>query len=135
MFTAKKNLDDVQAQSKCSKKEVEDAQKLLKEAEKRWKVIEIDLDDQEDNAGVSTNKKRKLSVVSPQGSDNNNEESVTVTIPYQQGRKLGLFLVNSYTNEQNQEDLTTRIKVSLDSAIFYFKDQLSQKRGVFDDLG
>ena len=132
--TAKKNLEDIQLQSISSKKEVEDAQKLLKEAEKRWEVIEIDLDDQECNAGGNVNKKRKLSVVSPQGIDNN-EGSVTVTIPYQQGRKLGFMLVDVYTNrQQNQEDLTTRIIISSSSAIFKFKDQLFLKRGVFDDV-
>jgi len=131
--TAKKNLKDIQLQSISSKKEVEDAQKLLKEAEKRWEVIEIDLDDQEDNAGVSTNKKRKLSVVSPQGSDNNNEGSVTVTIPYQQGKKLGFVLIDTIG------DQTRRIRLSPNSAIFKFTKQLLLEKskgqsGVFDPL-
>jgi len=139
LATAKKNLEDIQLQSLSSKKEVKDAQKLLKEAEKRWEVIEIDLDDQEGNTS-STNKKRKLSVVSPQGGDNNNNNnediSVTVTIPYQQGKKLGLALVDVYTNrERNHEDSTTRIELSSSSAVFKFKDQLLlKKRGRGQDV-
>ena len=57
--TAKKNLEDIQLQSVSSEKEVEDAQKLLKEVEKRWEVIEIDLDD--DGNHGSAKKKRKVS--------------------------------------------------------------------------
>jgi len=133
LATAKKNLEDIQLQSVSSKKKVEDAQKLLKEAEKRWEVIEIDLDDQEGNAGGSTNKKRKLSVVSPQGSDNNNEGSVTVTIPYQQGKKLGFVLIDTIG------DQTRRIRLSPNSAVFKFTKQLLLEKskgqsGVFDPL-
>jgi hypothetical protein len=47
---------------------------------------------------------------------------------------LGLFLVDSYTNrEQNQEDLTTRIIVSSSSSIFKFKNQLLLERGKRQD--
>ena len=144
--TAKKNLEEIQLQAVSSKKEVEDAQKLLKEAEKRWEVIEIDLDDQEGNTS-STNKKRKLSVVSPQGSDNNNntnqttnsngdnnnEGSVTVTIPYHRGKKLGFVLIDTIG------DQTRRIRLSPNSAIFKFTKQLLLEKskgqsGVFDPL-
>ena len=131
--TAKKNLEDIQLQSISSKKEVEDAKKALKEAEKRWEVIEIDLDDQEGNTS-STNKKRKLSsVVSPQGNDNNNESSVTVTIPYQRGKKLGFVLIDTIG------DQTRRIRLSPNSAIFKFTKQLLLEKskgqsGVFDPL-
>ena len=77
---ARKTRLDIQTQLEVSNKDLEDAQKFLAEAEKRWEVIAID--DDADNTssnfeeGNSSNKKRKASAVSPQGNNSNNNNNI-----------------------------------------------------------
>jgi len=66
-MAAKKNRDDIQSQLQSSNKEVEDAQKFLAEAEKRWEVIDVDA---EEGSSTQNSKKRKVSL-SPQANNNN----------------------------------------------------------------
>ena len=69
---ARKAREDIQLQAISSKKEVEDAQKFLAEAEKRWEVIDVDADEEgTPTQNEGSNKKRKVSL-SPQGDSNNN---------------------------------------------------------------
>jgi len=66
-MAAKKNRDDLQSQLQSSNKEVEDAQKFLAKAEKRWEVIDVDA---EEGSSTQNSKKRKVSL-SPQSNNNN----------------------------------------------------------------
>jgi len=65
--SAKKNREDIQSQLQSSNKEVEDAQKFLAEAEKRWEVIDVDA---EEGESTQNSKKRKVSL-SPESNNNN----------------------------------------------------------------
>jgi len=68
----KKAREDIQLQAISSKKEVEDAQMFLAEAEKRWEVIDVDADEESTpTKNDVSNKKRKVSL-SPQGNSNSN---------------------------------------------------------------
>ena len=74
--TAKKMLADIQLQATSSKKEVEqDAKKFLAEAEKRWEVITIDVDDESTPQKTSSKNKNKKRKVDAQLSQSNNTHS------------------------------------------------------------
>jgi len=76
-IAARKTRLDIQTQLEVSNKDVEDAQKFLAEAEKRWEVIAIDDDDDMSSIAIEgSNKKRKANAVSPQGNNSNNNNNI-----------------------------------------------------------
>jgi len=73
---ATNSVNAAQNQLSISEKEVKEAQSMLAAAEKRWEVISIDLDSDNEEAantkqGQDSNKKRKVSL-SPQSNNNTN---------------------------------------------------------------
>ena len=125
-----------------AEKEVTEAKTMLKDAEKRWEVINIDIDSPKKKEG-SSNKKRKVSL-SPQGNNNSPVVDIgsnpapgtqsktytyeTVKISFESGRKLGVVLadrrlVNPPSNNQDMRSNTV-VSISYHSIIFKFADDL-----------
>ena len=80
MDRADNNMKNAEAMVQSSSKEVEEAAKCLKDAEKRWEVIEIDDSPRKKEA---SNKRRKVSL-SPQGPGNNTPNSAAAVAVSQQ---------------------------------------------------
>ena len=66
---AKKTSNEIQSQKQNADKEFKAAKKMLADAEKRWEVIAIDIDD-EGSSKKQSSKKRKVSLSPSQASSN-----------------------------------------------------------------
>ena len=77
-----KMRENAQSLVQSSSKEVMEAEAMLEDAEKRWEVIDIDEEPDESlNNDDSRKKKRKVSVVSPRGSNSNNNSAGNYSAP------------------------------------------------------
>ena len=77
---AKKTNNEIQSQKQNADKELNEAQKMLADAEKRWEVIAIDIDDEKEDEGSKkqSSKKRKVSL-SPSQTSSNRPANATQT--------------------------------------------------------
>ena len=74
MEAVKVMMENAKAMSAAAEKEGKEAEAMLKDAEKRWEVINIDLDSDDDEStqkNEGSNKRRKVSL-SPQGKNKSN---------------------------------------------------------------
>ena len=115
-----KMLEGAQSQLVTSQKEAKEAEAMLKDAEKRWEVIDVDSDDDSKQGNEGSNKRRKVSL-SPQGnnstmsngnayaginlaqSDDNNERN-TADNGTTAGRQVGASTASSLSNSVDQVD-------------------------------
>ena len=75
-------MENAKSLLESTTKEVDAAKKSLLDAEKRWEVIDIDKEpDDLLNNDHSRKKKRKVSVVSPRGSNSNNNSAGNYSAP------------------------------------------------------
>ena len=66
MDAAKKNVEIAQSEHLRSQNEVEEAGEFLKEAERRWEVVDVDAEE-DDSGGKGSSKKRRKVSMSPVG--------------------------------------------------------------------